>query len=395
MDTTTEGRRSFLSRRWLLLVSIAGALVAGVWLYSATGSGEAAAAYVSQPVARGDLVVQVSATAVLRPRTQIEIASALKGIVQSVPVLQNQRIRRGDILARLDSTVFQYAVNRSAALVQVAEASLSDAEINLKESEQKLARARALRQNNAISQQRLEDAQAEHERARNRVATARADLGVKKVELKLKRFDLGRTTIRSPINGVVLERNAEPGRTVFASSDDGVLFILAEDLERMELIAKISEADIGTVARGQEASFTVDAYPERTFKAEIRDVSFAHSEENGLVTYEARLDVHNADLRLRPGMTASLTVNTHRTEGALLIPVSALRYRPQEPDGSITAPDASGSADKPMVHVLENGLPVPVPVELGVRNWEKAEVLSGLSEGQAVITGEAWAGALP
>lgn len=383
-----KARSSRKKRHWPLLLTGAALFAAGLWFFAGAPSGQPEAAYASQLVERGNLVARVATTAVLRPRTQIEISSELKGTVQSVPVRQNQRIRRGDILAQLDSTVFEYEVERGEAFVETARASLSDAGISLKEAERKLARARALRAKNALSEQKLEDVQAEYDRAQNRVATARADLSVKQVELRLKLFNLSRTTIRSPIDGVVLSRSAEPGKTMFASSDDGVLFILAEDLERMELIAKINEADIGAVAQGQEASFTVDAYPDRTFSAEIRDVSFVHKSDDNLVTYEANLDVRNSDLKLRPGMTASVSIKTDETENALLIPASALRYRPQIIEEEPVLKGPEGPRDSAVVHVLENGKPKPVQVRLGVRNWEKVEVLSGLSEGQSVVTGD-------
>ncbi|MAS15250.1 MAG: efflux transporter periplasmic adaptor subunit [Nitratireductor sp.] len=375
-------------RRWPLLLTGAAILATGVWVLAGTQSGQRDSAYTVHPVQRGDLVVQVATTAVLRPRTQVEISSELKGTVHSVPVQQSQRIRRGDILATLDSTVFEYAVERAEAFVATAKASLSDAEISLRKAGRKLERAMALKARNALSEQKLEDIQAEHDRAETRVATARADLKAKEADLKLRRFDLARTTIRSPIDGVVLARKAEPGKTIFASSDDGVLFILAENLDQMELVAKINEADIGAVRSGQEASFTVEAYPDESFNATIRNVSFEHTSENDLVTYEANLDVRNTDLKLRPGMTASVSIRTNAVRDALLIPTSALRYRPRILE-DLSSPAASeGSNDLVLVHVLENGKPHAVRVKLGVRNWEKAEVISGLLAGQEVITGE-------
>ncbi|WP_404934809.1 efflux RND transporter periplasmic adaptor subunit [Nitratireductor sp. L15S-10] len=375
-------------RRWPLLLAVAPVLAAGIWVFSGARSGQTGPAYTIQPVERGNLVAQVATTAVLHPRTQIDISSELKGTVQSVPVRQSQRIRRGEVLATLDSTVFEYAVERAEALVATARASLSDAEISLREAERKLERAQALKARNALSEQKLEEMQAERDRAENRVITARADLAANQAELKLKRFDLSRTTIRSPIDGVVLARKAEPGKTMFASSDDGVLFVLAENLEQMELVAKINEADIGAVQRGQQASFTVEAYPDQTFGATIRDVSFAHKTENDLVTYEANLHVRNADLKLRPGMTASVSIKTNETQNALLIPTSALRYRPRTFEDVSPSIPSEASSDLALVHVLENNEPKAVRVKLGVRNWEKAEVLSGLLAGQNVITGE-------
>ncbi|WP_295806753.1 efflux RND transporter periplasmic adaptor subunit [uncultured Nitratireductor sp.] len=375
-------------RCWPLLLPVGGLLAAGIWFFSGIQTVQTGATYQSRPVERGNLVIRVATTAMLRPRTQIEISSELKGTVQRVPVRQNQRVSRGDVLAQLDATIFRHQVDRAAALADGALASLADARITQGEAERKLTRAKALRSRNALSQQTLEDTQAEFDRAVNRVAAATADLAAKRVELTLKRFDLNRTTIRSPIDGVVLARKAEPGRTIFATSDDGVLFVLAEDLERMELIARINEADIGAIAKGQQATFTVDAYPDQIFSATIRDVSFAHIRENNVVTYEANLDVRNGDLKLRPGMTASVSIGIGEANEALLIPASALRYRPHAFREDPTQDDFEGTWDTGLVHVLDKDAPKPVRVRLGARDWEKVEVLSGLAEGQKVITGD-------
>lgn len=387
-STSPHVSASKMRRHWPWLLAIAALLGATIWFFAGAQSGPPGTGYTTRPVQRGNLVARVATTAELRPRTQIEISSELKGVVQSVPVRQNQRILRGDVLATLNSTVFEYAVEQAEAHVATARANLLDAEISLKEAAGKRARAEALRGRNALSEQKLEEVQAEYDRAENKVAINRADLAAKQVALKLKRFDLSRTTIRSPIDGVVLARKAEPGKTMFASSDDGVLFTLAENLEQMELVAKINEADIGAVAEGQQASFTVEAYPDQTFSAIIRDVSFAHTNKHNLVTYEANLDVSNDDLKLRPGMTASVSITTDEAQNALLIPTSALRYRPRAFESG-AAPETSGEARAAaLVHVLDNGAPKPVHVQIGVRNWEKAEVLSGLSEGQEIITGD-------
>lgn len=237
------------------------------------------------------------------------------------------------------------------------------------------------------------------------VAIARANLEVAEADLKLQQADLAKSTIYAPIDGIVLTRSVNPGQTVASSMSAPVLFVIAENLETMELKAAVDEADIGAVKSGQDARFTVDAFPGQRFAAAIRDVAYASVVTEGVVTYEARLNVDNADLLLRPGMTATVDIVTREADGVLLVPASAFRYSPQPTADSggwslqsLFMPRMrmrgfgrgsrdSGEEGRPL-YVLHDGVPRQVRVEVGATDGEFVEILSGLEEGDQVIVGE-------
>ncbi len=351
---------------------------------------EPSATYRTMQAYRGELTARIATTATLRPLTEVSIASGLSGMVKDVPVRENQRIKRGDVLIRLDARAWEFEVQSAEAAMKVAEAQLSAARTTLEEGERRLQRALALSAGQAITDRQKEEAEAERNRAFNRVEVAEAEMAMRRATLKLRQYDLSRVELRSPIDGIVLARKADPGQTVIAAAEAPALFTLAEDLQRMELIARINEADIGEVTEGQKAVFTVDAFPGRSFQARLRDVSFAHKTENNIVTYEARLDVDNGELLLRPGMTASVSITTGEARDTLLVNSSALRFRPDdgkdaEPAGNQVGADGA----RALLYRLKDGAPEPVAVEIGISDWDKTQIVSGLSEGDVVITGVA------
>lgn len=370
----------------MILLSLT-ALGAGFLFYPYTVD-EVPATYRTMQVYRGELTARIATTATLRPLTEVNIASGLSGTVEDVPVRQNQRVKRGDVLIRLDARAWEFEVQSAEAALKVAEAQLSAARTTLEEGERRLQRALALSAGRAIADRQKEEAEAERNRAFNRVEVAEAEMAMRRATLKLRQYDLSRVELRSPIDGIVLARKADPGQTVIADAEAPALFTLAEDLQRMELIARINEADIAEVMEGQKATFTVDAFPGRRFFARLRDVSFAHKTENSVVTYEARLDVDNGELLLRPGMTASVSITTGEARNTLLVNSSALRFRPDNGrDSGLAEGQAGADMGRALLYRLKDGAPDPVTVEIGISDWDKTQVVSGLSEGDVVITG--------
>jgi HlyD family secretion protein len=253
----------------------------------------------------------------------------------------------------------------------------------LDEARLEAERAEALFGQGIIAQQERDGARANLVRAEATLANVRAQITAARAALDNQRTALGKATIRSPIDGIVLQRQVEPGRTVTASFQTPVLFVLAADLTRMTLALDIDEADVGRVAAGQSAEFTVDAYPERTFSASVRSVRNAARTVEGVVTYPAILDVANDDLVLRPGMTATATITTATVHDALLVPNAALRFVPEE---------ASGGAPSREHRVWTQGPdgPVPIGVEVGLSDGQWTEVRGdGLVVETAVIVGTA------
>ena len=293
------------------------------------GSSSAEIAYITAPAKTGDITVEVSATGTLQPLIQVDISSELSGVMRSVEVVENQRVKKGDVLAELDTVRLAAQIERAEASAKAAEAKVTEARTTLKETEQALARAEALSKRGMVTDQALETATAARDRASANVAMAEANLAIAAAELKLQQADLQKSTIYAPIDGIVLTRSVNPGQTVASSMQAPVLFVIAADLESMELKAAVDEADIGGVKPGQTARFTVDAFPDRKFDAAIREISFASVATEGVVTYNARLDVDNNELLLRPGMTATVAVVTREAKGVVTVPATAFRFSPQ------------------------------------------------------------------
>ncbi len=313
----------------------AAAIVGGVAALIAWGGPAAERpTYQTSPAEIGDLTVEVSATGTLQPLIQVDISSELSGVVRSVAVTENQKVRKGDVLAVLDTARLAAQIERAEASVTAAKAKIADARTTLSESERAFSRAAQLSSRGMVADQARETAEAARDRAQSAVAMEEANLAIAEAELKLQQADLEKSTIYAPIDGMVLTRSVDPGQTVASSLQAPVLFVIAADLAQMELKAAIDEADIGGVRPGQDARFTVDAFPERRFSAEIRDIAFASVTTEGVVTYDARLDVDNRELLLRPGMTATVAVVVRQDSGVLTVPAAAFRFRPAADDGT-------------------------------------------------------------
>lgn len=393
------------SKSLLALSALAVLGMAGAYAYVSLAGQPAPVVYATAPAERGALTVEVSATGTLQPLTQVEISSELSGVVRQVFVGENERVAAGDLLAELDTTRIEAQIERAEANVAASAARVSDADVTLAETESALRRARELSGRGMVADQTLETALAARDRAESAVEIARANLAIAEAELKLQQADLEKSYILSPIDGMVLTRSVNPGQTVASSMSAPVLFLIAENLETMELKAAIDEADIGSVAAGQTARFTVDAFSGRAFDAQIRDISFASVETDGVVTYEARLNVANQDLLLRPGMTASVDIVTREAQDALLVPAAAFRFSPPEEAetrgfsiqsmfmparprmgqrGGGQRMRGGADAGRPL-YVLRGGEPEMVRVETGASDGAVMEILSGLSEGDEVV----------
>lgn len=343
--------------KWVLLGSIAVLVLFAI--FGRSGGNETR--YVTQEVTRGDLRVTVTATGNLEPRNQVDIGSELSGTIRTVNVDVNDEVKAGQVLAVLDTTRLNAQVLQAESSLASAEARIIQSEASEKEARANLARllkVRELSNNKLPSQQDLDVADAAVARAVGETAAARAAAAQARANLEAVKTDLSKTEIRSPINGVVLVRSVEPGQTVAASLQAPILFTLAEDLKKMELHVSVDEADVGSVAVGQQATFTVDAFPNRSFEARITQVHFASSNtqsssassgtsassatSTGVVTYETVLEVENEELLLRPGMTATAEILTTNIEDAVLVPNAALRFTPE----GVQIPGAPAQANR-------------------------------------------------
>lgn len=383
------------------------------------------------PVQRGDLRVTVSATGNLQPTNEVEVGSELSGLVTEVGVDNNDRVQKGQVLARLDTSRLQDAIAQSRATLQSAGAGVMQAEATVQQTKASLARLEEVRQlsgGKVPSPAELDTARAEYQRALAAVKTAEASVAQARAQLSSDQTQFSKALIRSPVNGVVLSRQVDPGQTVAASFNAPVLFLIAEDLQRMRLEVKVDEADVGQVGAGQAASFQVDAFPGRTFPATVERVdvganagtatssSSSTTSSNTVVSYTAVLTVDNRAGILRPGMTATAEIVTTEKERALLVPNAALRFSPDDAGGpgarnrggvtSVLLPRlprrgagaqrdvAIGRGSMQRVYVLgADGRPTPIAVRTGDTNGTVTEVAgAGLKEGAQVITGQLAAG---
>ncbi len=343
--------------KWIVLAALALAILYFIFGRASTGPTK----YITQEVTRGDLTVTVTATGNLEPRNQVDIGSELSGTIRAVNADVNDEVKAGQVLAVLDTTRLRAQVLQAESSLASAQARVLQSDASEKEAKANLARlfkVRELSNNKLPSQQDLDVAEAAVARAAGETAAARAAVAQARANLEAVRTDLSKTDIRSPINGVVLVRSVELGQTVAASLQAPVLFTLAEDLKKMELHVSVDEADVGSVEVGQEATFTVDAFPNRSFAARITQVHFASSNtqsassasgssggsatSTGVVTYETVLEVDNSELLLRPGMTATAEIVTTNITDAVLVPNAALRFTPE----GVQVPGQPAQADQ-------------------------------------------------
>jgi HlyD family secretion protein len=399
-----NGRRRSWTRRIVYgLIVLALIAAAGLGLRSRQKA-EGVTSYITGPAAVGDLVETVSATGTLKALDTVEVGSETSGRILDVLVDFNDRVEKGQVLATIDPEQATALSEEAAARLRAARASVTRAQATVDESNQSLARLRGLRDAGLISDQDFDAAQATARRAEADVASARAQATVAEASLSEARSNLQKTAIRSPIEGIVLSRAVEPGQTVAASFQTPVLFTIARDLSDMALHVQVDEADVGKVREGQTATFRVDAYPGREFASQVVSLRNMATAAENVVTYEAVLAVDNAELLLRPGMTATASVVTERKENVLLVPNAALRFTPpevataqQEQRSGLFLPGISQrgprgerrqqpGAKAATIWVLRQGQPVSVPVTPGATDGRNTEIRSAqLKAGDEVI----------
>lgn len=401
---------------WIgLLVLLA--IVGGLYYWQVQGQAAAAPSYVTTPLRKGNLMLNVSANGTLQPTRSVNIGSELSGTVKRVLVDVNDRVKTGQVLVELDASKFSDQVARSRASLAAAQALQAQNAATVKEAKATLARfeeVARLSGGKVPSATELDSARAALARAVASEASAAANVTVARATLSTDETNLSKASIRSPLDGVVLSRSVDPGNAVAASLQAVTLFSVAESLAQLKLEASVDEADVGSVKVGQQASFTVSAYPARRFPATTRRVAFGSTTTNNVVTYTTTLDVDNADLSLRPGMTAVATIVATERKDVLLVPNTALRFTPttagkaaspasgssilskmmpRPPRGNTKVAGTSDAPGARQIWVLQDGQAVAVPVQAGISDGRMTEVSGeGLTPGMAVITDQRSAG---
>jgi HlyD family secretion protein len=312
-------------------------LAVGGWWWSRQKAEAAEGGFRTAAVERGDIRVAISATGTLSAISTVDVGSQISGQVTDVLVDFNDRVRKDQVIARIDPSTYQAQIAQGAAQVASARANLATAQATLRNAEADFARKASLAEQQLIARGDLDLARAARDQARAQVNAAQAQITQQQASTQTTRLNLDRTVIRSPVDGVVLTRTIEPGQTVAASLQAPVLFQIAEDLKQMEIVLQIDEADIGQVKAGQAVNFTVDAFPERSFQGKVQQVRLSATNTNNVITYPVVVTVDNRDEVLLPGMTVNAEIEVSRRDDVLKIPNAALRFKP--------ADDATASAD--------------------------------------------------
>lgn len=421
-DIIQSAHRSNKKGRWITIILIlAFALGLFLWLRSNSNRQPAGPEFTTQKITRGDVALTIITTGTLEPTNQVTIGSEVSGTTLEVYVDINDRVTKGQPLAKLDPTNLAQQTEQTRASLRSAKASITQSQASLKEAKANLKRLEELHRisnGRTPSQADLDASIATVERAEADLLASEALVAQIEAQLISNESDLAKTVLTSPVDGIVLTRSIEPGQTVAAQFQAPELFVIAEDLSSMLLTVAIAEADIARVEPGQEASFTVDAWPKRTFTAKVKTVSYGSEITDNVVTYDTELEVANHDLSLRPGMTATATIAVAQSKEVLLVPNTALRFNPKQamaekPSGktqkkslldsltpkpprrsssdkrpqsdSDTPPDSDGNAQ--VVWILKADRPTPVPVKTGITDGRFTEVSSpDLKSGTPVIT---------
>jgi HlyD family secretion protein len=406
------------SRR--VVVAAAGTVAALALLALLLPRGPGDSGYQTAVADRGDVVDVVGATGTLEAVTTVQVGSQVSGTIATLHADFNSTVRRGQVVARLDPSLFEARVSQARANLTAARANVERARATAEDARQKLVRARELAAKELLPASDLETAQANHDAALAQLKANEAAVSQAEANLNQADVDLGHTIITAPIDGVVIGRNVDVGQTVAASFQAPVLFVIANDLRRMQVNAAIDEADIGRVQKGQEVSFRVDAYPERTFAGRVEQVRLQPTVAQNVVTYNTIISVDNPEQTLMPGMTATVSVIVRQAEDVVRVPAAALRFRPEgfegtgrgrgrtgasaaggPPAGSGVAAAATptgqgrpgagrggGEGRRVLVFLLdEKGSPVPTPVVPGLSDGQFLEIKEGLGEGARVVVG--------
>jgi len=355
------------------------AVVAAVGLWAPWKGRSAPSEVESLPIDRGAIVSRISASGTVSARTTVLVGSQVSGRIQEIHVDFNSPVTKGQLLARIDPRVFDAQVEQARANVAAARAQIAKAKAQATEASRDLDRKTRLDERRLIASVDLDSARARADVAQAEVQAAQSALVQANANLRQAELNVAYTAIVSPIDGVVISRDVDVGQTVAASLQTPTLFTLAEDLRKMQVHTNVAESDVAKVAAGNPASFTVDAYPGRTFEGIIREVRNAAQTTQNVVTYDAVIDVENPDLALKPGMTASVSFVLDARDDVLRLPNAALRFRP----AGRTAPPPKPGERTIWLEGPEG--PRPASVRTGITDGTFTEILGGAAEGDRAV----------
>jgi HlyD family secretion protein len=363
-------------RLFLIGIAVAGVGASAAAFYRSNGS-DTSPQFATAIASRGAIVESVAATGALEAVTTVQVGSQVSGTIQSLHADFNTQVKKGQVIARLDPSVLEAQVEQAQASVARLQADVERARIDVTDTQNKLVRARELMARGLIPAVDLETAETAAAQAQASLKASQAQVAQAVASLNQNRVNLSHTVITAPVDGTVISRSVDVGQTVAASMSAPELFKIAKDLTRMQVNASIDESDIGLIKPAQKVQFTVDAYPNEKFAGTVSQVRLNPVVEQNVVSYVTIIDVPNRDLRLKPGMTATVTVEVARADDVLRVPNAALRFRPSN----------SGPA---RVWTLQDGHIRPVRVQTGISDGTATAITGGdLTEGAQVVTGMA------
>lgn len=358
-------------KKTLVIVAVAAIAALAVWLLSG-GKKEEKITFDTAAVAPANIMNSITATGTIEPVTSVTVGTQVSGIVSKLFVDYNSVVKKGQVIAELDKTNLMSQLNTAKTQLATAQSQLNYQTANYK-------RYKTLFEKGLVAADDFDNAKLSYTQAKEQVASA-------KEEVQRAQTNLGYATITSPIDGVVLSKSVEEGQTVAASFSTPELFTIAQDLTNMQVVADVDEADIGDVKEGERVSFTVDAYPDDTFEGEVKQVRQEATTSNNVVTYEVVISAPNADLKLKPGLTANITIYTAERKGVLSVPSKALRFTPQkETVGKMKIVDAANAKNK--VWTIEGNSIVAHKVNIGMTDGTNTQIVGGIAEGTKVVTG--------
>lgn len=358
-------------KKALVIAAVAAIAALAVWLLSG-GKKEEKITFDTAAVAPANIMNSITATGTIEPVTSVTVGTQVSGIVSKLFVDYNSVVKKGQVIAELDKTNLMSQLNTAKTQLATAQSQLNYQTANYK-------RYKTLFEKGLVAADDFDNAKLSYTQAKEQVVSA-------KEEVQRAQTNLGYATITSPIDGVVLSKSVEEGQTVAASFSTPELFTIAQDLTNMQVVADVDEADIGDVKEGERVSFTVDAYPDDTFEGEVKQVRQEATTTNNVVTYEVVISAPNADLKLKPGLTANVTIYTAERKGVLSVPSKALRFIPQkETVGKMKIVDVANAKNK--VWTIEGNSIVAHKVNIGMTDGTNTQIVGGIAEGTKVITG--------
>lgn len=358
-------------KKALVIAAVAAIAALAVWLLSG-GKKEEKITFDTAAVAPANIMNSITATGTIEPVTSVTVGTQVSGIVSKLFVDYNSVVKKGQVIAELDKTNLMSQLNTAKTQLATAQSQLNYQTANYK-------RYKTLFEKGLVAADDFDNAKLSYTQAKEQVASA-------KEEVQRAQTNLSYATITSPIDGVVLSKSVEEGQTVAASFSTPELFTIAQDLTNMQVVADVDEADIGDVKEGERVTFTVDAYPDDTFEGEVKQVRQEATTTNNVVTYEVVISAPNADLKLKPGLTANVTIYTAERKGVLSVPSKALRFTPQkETVGKMKIVDVANAKNK--VWTIEGNSIVAHKVNIGMTDGTNTQIVGGIAEGTKVITG--------